>query len=49
MTFQPKLSSADLTKIRVMRERGMTYGAIGAEFGVTAPAIFFALKRLERR
>jgi hypothetical protein len=44
-----KLSSADLTKIRVMRDHGMTLKAIAEEFGVTEPAIFFALQRIERR
>lgn len=49
MTFQPKLSSGDLTKIRIMRAHNMTLKAIAEEFGVTIPAIFFALKRVEQR
>lgn len=48
MTFQPKLSSGDLTKIRIMRQGGMTLKAIAKEFDVTPPAILFALRRLER-
>jgi DNA-binding MarR family transcriptional regulator len=44
-----KLSSADMTKIRVMREHGMLLKDIAKEFDVTTPAIFFALRRLEQR
>lgn len=43
-----KLSRTDLTKIRAMRDHGVLLKDIAKEFGVTKPAIFFALQRLDR-
>ncbi|KUJ70805.1 hypothetical protein ACZ90_00345 [Streptomyces albus subsp. albus] len=43
MPERNKLTRTDIAKARTMRRRGMTYDAIGKEFGVTGPAIWVAL------
>lgn len=36
----------DIELAKKMRQKGMTFKAIGEEFGVNAPAVYAALKRV---